>query len=335
MSATITMDRQADGNLEGAADVMLAPVSGKDERRQLPMSFFERKPGLFVLKFAFANGLVLLGWGAIALVPSVPVVLLAMLINGLIYAHLVELQHECLHGHAFPSPRLNRLFGVLCGIFMMSSYSHYRYDHLRHHAYLGTARNFEHFDYRFQKIGSFLGFAKSFFDLSRYRRVFYLSFLSLLGRPLPKIEKANYQRDIKQEYVFYSLLLAASVAYAVYTGSYLMLLAWWLPAMLVAEGAHFMIEMPEHFGLNTQTDPNVLTNTRTVRTSPLFGWYVNGNDVHTAHHYHQGVPMCNVRKLHETIQDKIAVVETSYMSFFWNVMRGRIQQQIDTTCMTR
>ena len=35
------------------------------------------------------------------------------------------------------------------------------------------------------------------------------------------------------------------------------------------EPVHFLIELPEHFGLNTQTDRNLLTNTRTVNASGL------------------------------------------------------------------
>lgn len=331
----IVLKKGVEDNLEGDVDVHLAPVFGKDMRRQLPRQMFERRPLLFLAKLFFAMGLIAVAWVVIWLQYSWQTTLFAIVVNGLMYAHLIELQHECLHGHAFKSPALNRFYGVICGIFMIIPHSHYRYDHLRHHAYLGTPRNHEHFDYRFQNLDSIFGFVCAFFDLSRFKRVIKMTVLTLLWRPLPGIEKKKYDRDIKQEYLLYFFLFIASVAYTVQTGSWLMLLAWWLPSLLIAEGVHFLIEMPEHFGLNTQTNPNVLTNTRTIRTSKLVGWFVNGNDVHTAHHYHQGMPMCHVRSLHSMIASDISTVESSYRSFFWRVIKGDVRQLVDESCMKR
>ena len=104
--------------------------------------------------------------------------------------------------------------------------------------------------------------------------------------------------------------------------------------MSIAEGVHFMIEMPEHYGLNTQTLPDVFSNTRTICTNALVAWFVNGNHTHTAHHFHQGVPMCNVKQLNELIKPDLKVVETSYFAFFRDVINGRIKNS-DTSCMVR
>jgi fatty acid desaturase len=333
MPASVECIDQIEDNLEGDFDVKLAPVSGNDQRRQLPRELFVRKPAIFVTKYLFAMALITACWAAIWLNFSWPVVVSAMVVNGLMYAHLIELQHECLHGHAFLSPKLNRLFGTLCGIFVMGSHSHYRYDHLRHHAYLGTSQNKEHFSYRFQNLNSSLGFAMAFFDLSRYIRVARFTMLAILWQPLPGIEKENYSRSIKLEHLLYFILLIASVVLTVYTRSSIFVLAWWLPALLISEGVHFMIEMPEHFGLNTQTNANVLDNTRTINTSKLVSWFVNGNDIHTAHHYHQGVPMCNLRKLHDLIEPNISVIEPSYLHFYGQVVQGQVNQDMDETCM--
>jgi fatty acid desaturase len=330
-----TAELPSSPDYEAAENVPLAPIDGEDNRRQLPRYLFVKRPLLFTGKFLLAVTLIATAWVVIALRAPWYVCCGAMLVNGLIYAHLVELQHECLHGHAFASPSLNRLIGILCGVFMMSCYSHYRYDHLRHHAHLGSAANKEHFDYRFQHLGSVLGFSRSVFDMSRFARVANWTLLSLAGRHLPGIAKASYDRDIKQEYVLNFLLFAGSIAWTLSTNSLLCALAWWVPTILVSEGVHFLIEMPEHFGLNTQSDPNVFTNTRTVRTSALVSWFVNGNDIHTAHHFHQGVPMCNVRLLHRLIENKVVALEHSYRRFFWNVMTGHIKQPEATTCMLR
>lgn len=326
-----------EGDLEGDVDVSLAFVSGKDTRRLLPPDMFVRKPLLFLAKFFFAFLIIAGATALVALARDYALTAIGVLVNGLMFAHLIELQHECMHGHAFRSPTMNRLCGVICGIFIASSNSHYRYDHLRHHAWLGTPRNLEHFNYRFSNLDSVVGFARAFFDLSRYKRVAHILWCTLLGEPVPGVDRAKAGREIKQEYVLYLVLFLASVAAAIVspTTARVIALAWWIPALLVAEGVHFLIEMPEHFGLNTMTQPDVLANTRTIRTSRLARWFVNGNDLHTAHHYHHGVPMCNIEKLHKLIEDRIVVVERSYWSLYADILAGRVKQRMDEACMDR
>lgn len=330
------------GDLEGSADVQLAPTKGKDLRRSLSKEYFLKKPKIFLLKFIFAWLLIALGWYLVWYASSQSFSIFSifefiggMILSGLIYAHLVELQHECLHFHAFNSPQLNRLFGVLAGLPMFSSLSHYRYDHLRHHAYLGTERNMEHFNYRFNNLNTIKGFAIAFFDLNRYRQVFRILGAALTANPIPGVSKEKTQVHIKQEYLFYATIFLLSVIASLYFQTSLFVLAWWLPTVVVAEGAHFMIEMPEHFGLNTQTLPDIGENTRTIRTNFIGAWYVNGNHTHTAHHFHQGVPMCNVKKLNELIKPSLKVLETSYFSFYSDVIRGRIFHVSQDSCMRR
>jgi fatty acid desaturase len=320
----------------GAADAILAPVTGVDKRRDLPRELFAKRPGMFTLKLTFALALIAAGWLAVALVHFWPVALLAGLVLGLVYAHLVELQHECLHEHAYRQRWLNRLAGFVCGAPMMSSYWHYKYEHLRHHAFLGTPQNREFFNYRFHDLDSVPGFVRGCFHLGRYLDVFTDIARSLVGRLNPGVTKPKAAKKIRTEYVAFAVILAAAIAITVLTRSPLVLFAWVLPALLVAEPAHFLIELPEHFGLNTQSDPNVLTNTRTIRAGRFARWFTNGNDLHTAHHFHQGVPMARVPELHGFIEDRIATIDPSYWAFYKKVITGELRYQDDSqNCMTR
>lgn len=330
-------EAQLAGNLEGHEDVQLAYIRGEDIRRRLPKEYFVRKPMNFIAKLGLALGIIVAGAVGIYLTNSVPLIALCVLVNGLIFAHLIELQHECMHGHVFKSMPLNRFLGTVCGIFMASSTSHYRYDHLRHHAWLGTPRNMEHFNYRFANLDSVFGFTKAFFDLSRYKRTFKILWAAFQGKSVPGVEKRDASRQIQQEYFLYLALVVAAIGVSLYSSDIgrVIVLAWLIPSLVIAEGVHFMIEMPEHFGLNTMTDANVLSNTRTIKTSKLVHWFVNGNDLHTAHHYHQGVPMCNVEKLHELIKGRIDVVEESYFSLYKKIISGEIKQDMNVACMDR
>lgn len=324
-----------DHELEGDVDVRLAPVRGTDTRRQLPRTLFQRRPAVFVVKFLFASLLIAAGMAAVALQIHWAITAVAVVVLGLMYAHMVELQHECLHGHAFQRLWINRFFGVIAGVFMLSSHSHYRYQHLRHHAYLGTPDNKEFFDYRFQNLNNVPGFLASAFSLDRYKDVFRDMALSCMGRTLPTVTSARAARHIRTEYQLYALCLSGAIAFTLATGNPFFLIAWLLPSILIAEAAHFMIEMPEHYGLNTQTDDNVLTNTRTINASRIAHWYTNGNNLHTAHHYHQGVPMVRIPELHALEKGKFEVTEPSYWAFYKKVIRGELRHRYDASCMTR
>lgn len=321
--------------LDGSTEVLLAPVRGRDPRRELPRTLFRKHPSKFLLKFGVASLLIVASWAAIVAGLPWPLQALAVVVLGLMYAHLVELQHETLHEHAFTSRRLNRVFGFLSGLFMFSSYSHYKYDHLRHHADLGTQVNREFFNYRFRGLDRPTGLIRALWDFERYGNVFRDIARSIARRPIPGIRE-RHNRRIQDEYRLFAVAIAAAVAFTALTGDFILLLLWLLPLLLVAEPMHFLIELPEHFGLNTQTDPDVLANTRTVAAGPFLRWFTNCNNLHTAHHYHQGVPMTNVPELQKLIDGQVKAAEPSYWAFFRKVTSGELRyEDMDATCMTR
>jgi fatty acid desaturase len=316
--------------------VAKAPAQGDDRRRNLPRAMFERRPARFAIKFSFALTLIAGGWLVIASAHDPFVVAAAIAVLGLMYAHLVELQHECIHDHAFRSRRLNRMCGFICGVFMLSSHSHYKYEHLRHHATLGKPDNNEFFNYRMRHLDSLLGFARAALHPGRYRDVATDMLRSLSGRSIPGIARDRARRTIQTEYRIFAVLVAGGIAYTVVTAEFVVLLAWLVPLLLVAEATHFLIELPEHFGLNTQTNPNVLSNTRTIEASRFAQWFTNYNNMHTAHHFHQGIPMANVLELQGAIAADIQARERSYPTFYRKVLRGEIRcPDPAATCMTR
>jgi fatty acid desaturase len=322
--------------LDGSYNVMLAPIRGKDTRRGLAMSYFVRSPRRFMAKIAVAFAVIVICYTALLEWRTPLTSAAAVLVLGVMYAYLVELQHECLHEHAFNARWANRLWGFICGMFMFSSYSHYKYEHLRHHAYLGTPKNLEFFNYRFRGLDSVHGFAYAALHPGRYADVLRNLGRGVLRRPIPGVQRRRAMRAIQNEYLVLLVLLLAAVTADVLTGDWFFVLSWFLPVLLVSEATHFLIELPEHFGLNTQTDDNVLTNTRTINASAFARWLTNCNNLHTAHHYHQGVPMVNVPALHDAMKDECQVVEESYPSFYRKVLSGEITYQGDQqTCMTR
>lgn len=323
-------------SLDQAEPTEFAPVKGTDTRRHLPKRLFRKKPWRFCLKFWFAMGFIAVGYLAIATSDSLPLKAAVVIAIGLLYAHLIELQHEALHEHAFNSRLLNRMYGVICGVFMLSSYSAYKYEHLRHHASLGKPGNREFFNYRFSELDSLKGFAKAAFHLGRYLDVLGDIGRAIVGAGPSGVTHRADRRKIVSEYRFFAVVLFGAALYTVITGDLFFLWAWVIPAVAIAEPTHFLIEMPEHFGLNTQNNPDVLSNTRTIGAGRIAQWFTNYNNLHTAHHFHQGIPMAQATELNNLMTSRYKAVEPSYLTFYRKVIRGDIKygSQSDT-CMTR
>src|SRR5688500_17562854 len=176
------------------------PLTKIAKPRELPQELFVRKSHVFVAKFLFAYALIAAGWVAIAMNVHLALSAAAGIVVGLMYAHLVELQHECLHEHAFRDRRMNRLFGFLCGVWMFSSYSQYKYEHLRHHALLGRDENKEFFNYRFNRLDSIAGFIRGAWHLGRYVDVGRHVVRSFTCRPIENVKRPTTDRRIKAEY---------------------------------------------------------------------------------------------------------------------------------------
>jgi fatty acid desaturase len=262
------------------------------------------------------NGTIDLPWYAASL---------SMIILGLVYAHFTELQHELLHGHAFKSQRLNRGLGFICGLFMLNSFSHYKYHHLRHHRHLGTPQNSEFFNYPEKGMDSPWKLASAALNPGRFIRVGALMFKSLTGAKLQDIEDSKAQKHTRQEYCAYFFIVAAAVAFTLLTGSWFLVLAWLIPMVLIAEPAHYLIELPEHFGLDAYTEPNFNRNTRSIEASPLARWYTNANNLHTAHHSLASVPMGRCQTLHDCSRASMEVIEPDYWTFYRKVMSGELK----------
>ena len=90
-------------------------------------------PLRFVLKLLICTACLAIGVLG-ALQTNIALATLGIVLLGLMYAHMIELQHQCLHDTAFRrGSGWNRAIGVLLGLPMLVSYSHYRAVHLHHH----------------------------------------------------------------------------------------------------------------------------------------------------------------------------------------------------------
>jgi fatty acid desaturase/predicted pyridoxine 5'-phosphate oxidase superfamily flavin-nucleotide-binding protein len=264
--------------------------------------------------------------GYLALRPSVPLAMAGVLLLAAMMVHLVELAHQCLHHSAFRSARPHRPLGVLMSLPFLVSYSHYRVRHLQHHKWLGTDADTEFFDFDTHRQLTWSSFARELFNYGRAWSV-----LRTVGRSVggtwtytesqlgPKTH-----RQIMTEYRLIGGFLAA-VGVAAALGSEQLVLRLWLLPYLIATPLHFLIELPEHIGCDTDST-DVLRNTRSITGSRFSRWFTNSNNLHVEHHLAMVVPLPALASRHALTRAHGKHVVTGYPTFYrtflWSLWRG-------------
>jgi fatty acid desaturase len=252
--------------------------------------------------------------GMVALIvssQSVLVTVLAQMVLGLLWAHGLELQHECLHQALFPSRTVNRLLGFVFGAPMLVSYSHYHYQHLHHHKHIGTSEDAEIFNYERSSLSNPLAFVIRAWNLSRVP-AFLTTLLGFLQGSYPAVFSSPHKRrEVLVEYLALALLLGGGL-YAVLSGAAPVLVKVWLiPWLAFGEFFHFMFELPEHLGCD-KSKKDIFTNTRSYKTNPLMAYLVNGNNYHVEHHLFPRVAIHKLAAVHELIKPRIQNLGKSY-----------------------
>lgn len=209
--------------------------------------------------------------------------IVGLVLVGAMFAHAVELQHQCVHGLAFRSKRLNRWVGLLLGAPMLVSFTHYRGRHLHHHRFIGTPGDSEFFAYDVTAGLSWAHLAQDLFGYSRLKSV-ARNFAASLG--LSKATDAHLNTPAKSEYL---LLLAILIALVV-VAPWVTIKFWLFPLLLVAAPVHFLIELPEHL-LCARLSRDYGANSRSIEGTWFSRWLTNGNNFHVEHHADPSLPI--------------------------------------------
>ena len=294
-------------------------------RRQIAVTaeLLQRRTALFCVRIVLA--LLIIVASSLFMLSSSPVLfVIGLIAQGAMYVHLIELQHSVLHMQAFESARVSRLVGFFLGIPMMISFSDFQYRHLRHHKYLGTVHNTETFNYSHSKLNTLTGFFSATFDYSRWKTVVERIYNAYAGRQIAENENSYVKVRVQQEYQIFGILLACMVSL-----SLLMATPWplvlWLAPLFAAEPVHFLLELPEHFGLPAHSNPDVFHNTRIWGGSWFARWFTHNTNYHLAHHFNQRVPMDKLPELTKQLEPYIPDQSrsASYPDFYIEVFTGK------------
>jgi fatty acid desaturase len=281
---------------------------------------FQRKLIGGVIATAILWWLILSTSGIISAIP--------MILLGLMYAHFVELQHQCLHNTAYRSTGWNRFIGVLLGLPTLVSFSDYQCSHMKHHRLLGTPADREFFNYDYESLTTMRYFIPHMLMFPHHRNVARSISCAVRGRMTRQDCTPRMAERIRAEYQIMALMLVAIAAITIAFQTPIFLKLWLIP-LLIAIPTHALIELPEHFGCNGKTT-DVLKNTRTITAGKVAIWFTNGNNYHVEHHWLPSVPNDRFPEIHQRLAMDIEHLETSYWSFFGKFFRHMLGSKTAT-----
>ncbi len=237
-------------------------------------------------------------------------------IEGLLFAHMLELVHSCIHGTAFGARRADRIAGVLLGLPMLVSFSDYRDNHLAHHRTLGKSEKKDFFGYEFEGMATWLSFARHMLMLGHYRNAAKNMARAATRWRWRAIPAAGFNSHVEHLLMVLWLLVPLVALLLGQTGPMLVLVV----PLLVAVPCHVLIELPEHWHCLPVDNP--LVNTRSISAGRIAAWFTNGNNYHLEHHLCPWLPNDALRDVQHELHQHVANYHSSYFSFYTQVVRS-------------
>ena len=267
---------------------------------------FHRKMIPVIILTSLLAWLILSTSGVVSIIP--------MILLGLMFAHCIELQHQCLHHTAYRSKRWNRFIGFFLGLPSLVSFSDFQYSHMRHHRNLGTPQDQEFFNHDYESLRSVWQFLPHLFLLPYHKDLSKSIFNTLRGKLTRGDANPKVVKKIRTEYLLMALMLVGMVTVTVVFQTWIFVKLWFIP-FLFSIPTHALIELPEHFGCDGKT-ADVLKNTRTIRAGKFAIWFTNGNNYHVEHHWLPSVPTDKFQELHQNLENGIEYLDQSYWAFY-------------------
>jgi fatty acid desaturase len=243
-------------------------------------------------------------------------VIVGVCVEGLLFAHMLELVHSCIHGTAFGSRRVDRIAGMLLALPMLVSFSDYRDNHLKHHRTLGKSEKKDFFGYEFDNMTTWLSFALHVLMFGHYRNAVTKMVRAAMPWRWRTIPAASFNSHIEHLVMVFWLLVPLV---ALLLGHTEPLLIQVIP-LIVAVPCHVLIELPEHWCCRPVDNP--LAHTRSISASHIAVWFTNGNNYHFEHHLCPWLSNVALRDLHQTLHHHVVHYHPSYFDFYLQVLRS-------------
>ncbi|MEO1493638.1 MAG: fatty acid desaturase [Pseudomonadota bacterium] len=291
------------------------PEHSDDHRRVIGRLGIDQRRALVAQSDGPALLRIALHLGAVAATASyaalqLPLWPLAVLAEAIVLTFLFAPLHECIHGTAFRSDRLNRITAHICGFLVLLTPSHFRYFHLAHHRFTHDPdRDPELGHPKPVTLGAHIVYLSGL--PAWWSRIKGLATEAWGHAPpayVPRRGEARVRREARAYLAAYAGLLTVSLG----LGSPLLLLIWVLPHLLGQPLMRAYL-LAEHTGC--PHSDNMLLNTRTTFTTGAIQWLAWNMPYHTEHHAYPAVPFHQLPKLHVLIQDDLGTTADGYVRF--------------------
>lgn len=243
------------------------------------------------------------------------IVLAGIFIEGLLFAHILELVHSCIHSMAFGTRWADRIVGTLLGLPMLVSFSDYRDNHLEHHRTLGKSEKKDFFGYEFEGMRTWLSFGKHLLMLGHYRNAAKNMLRAATHWRWKKIPATRFNSHIEHLLMVAWLLVPLVALLLGHMGPALVMVV----PLMVAIPCHVLIELPEHWHCSPIDNP--LVHTRSISASRIAVWFTNGNNYHLEHHLCPWLPNSALRDVHRKLSRHVVNYQPSYFHFYSQVVR--------------
>lgn len=238
--------------------------------------------------------------------------------------------HECGHGTAFRSKRLNDIVYYLASFMLLRQPTLWRWSHVRHHTdTLVVGRDPEII---FPRQSSLLGVIGKFVPVTAVPQAMLRTLKHAAGRIdddardfIPEDELGK----LKWESRAYVAILAGVTAWSAAAWSIVPLLYVGLPTVY---GAWLMLffAVTQHSGMREDVLDHRL-NTRTVYMNPVFRFLYSNMNYHVEHHIFPTVPYYALPALHREVKDHLAPATPSVMAAFREIASTMRRQRRDAS----
>ncbi|WP_420143199.1 fatty acid desaturase family protein [Sphingobium sp.] len=260
---------------------------------------------------------------------SVPVYLLAGFTIGTRIQCLAVMMHDACHGLLFSNRRINDLVGDFFVSYpLMMSVHLYRANHMVHHRYTNTMRDY---DYRVQRKDPDQHFPKSPAGMMRLlaRSILGLNYyrIARAGRiwaPIANFHNPgrfgfDYRLGLRLRYVVWAILVYGLILWSPWRWQILGLFM--IPLLVWANVFNRIRATAEHNGV---ADEQELNGTRTVIPTWLDRFLIAPFNVsyHLEHHLFPSVPWHNLRRLHVHLMNDPDYAANAHVTRgYWGVVK--------------
>lgn len=249
-----------------------------------------------------------LGWGALALRVS------GTLATAIATNTFILFMHEGMHNTFFANRFWNRWASVILGATFCLSFTSYRVMHLRHHNFLGDARDPD--DYHNYTPNRRLVW------VMHYLRLIIGPYLYIVVMP---ILAARYGTRADRQHILVEYLVLASF----YLGLFLLapsalLVNLWLLPLMIAAHLTAIRGLCQH-GITNAKDPYLAS--RSILANRWVAFCLLNENYHLEHHLFPEIPSYRLAQLHRLIWPRLphVVTGTSYLAFLYQFVLATLR----------